>query len=347
MKGLMDMKRKIIIPASLALMLVLTIFISPLQTLALDFLSIFRVNDIKTIEITIADLEEGMQTISYLKKDFMEQEVEHNPPINIVSQTQHEVKQLAEVEEFDAFRLHLPRDLASQKPEISAVDSSKVTFMLDVDAFNELLKALNSPKQLSGSLKDVEMTMVFSAAVYAKYDDVLFLATQKSYLDAPEAAKKELRDVMLNLPIIPVNLRKQLEEIEQDSSDIYLPVLAGLGSEVDLGGKKGYVYSMADLKALTEITSQDMSQQGIHGKPLNSLTSELQEAVKDEIAQKNIIKYGGEKISALKDAQQNVIEKLPDLENASLLVWTKNGNFYGLIGNKPDTELVKIARSVR
>ncbi|MCB8816161.1 hypothetical protein [Desulfosporosinus shakirovi] len=347
MKGSDGMKRKIVIGASLVLMLGLTTFVKPVQTLALDTLSIFRVNNVKTLEITIGDLQEGMQTISNLKEDFKGMNFEHSSLINVVTHPQHEVTKLQEAEEFDAFKLRLPRELESQKPEISAMDSSKMTFTLDVDASNVLLKAVNSPKLLSSDLNNVEMSMVSSAAAYAKYDDVLFVATQKAYLDAPKAAKKELRDVMLNLPLIPANLRQQLAEIEEDTSDIYLPVLVGFGREVDLGGKNGYVYTMSDLKGFTETIPQDMSAPGSHGQALEGLNGESHEAAMAEMSKKLISKYGEEKFAALKEAHKMAAEEMPDMENASVLIWTKDGNLYGLMGNKTDAELAKIARSVR
>jgi len=302
---------------------------------------------VKTLQITIADLQEGMQTISNLKEDFKGKNFEHNSLINVVSQPQHEVTKLKEAEEFDAFKLRLPRELASQKPEISAMDSSKMTFTLDVDAFNELLKAVKSPKQLSSNLNNVEMSMVSSAAAYANYDDVLFLATQKSYLEAPQAAKKELRDVMLDLPLIPTNLRQQLAEIDEDSSDIYLPVLVGFGRDVDLGGKNGYIYTLSDLKGFTDTIPQDMKAPGSHSTSLEDLKGKSQVAFMDEMSQTFINKYGEEKFAAMKEAHKMATEEMPNMENASVLIWTKDGNLYGLIGNKTDAELAKIARSVR
>ena len=267
--------------------------------------------------------------------------------INVVSQSQHEVTKLKEAEEFEAFKLRLPGELASQKPEISAMDSGKMTFTLDVDASNELLKAVNSPKLLSSNLKDVEMSMVSSAAAYAKYDDVLFLATQKSYLEVPQAAKKELRDVMLDFPLIPTHLRQQLAEIDEDSSDIYLPVVVGFGREVDLGGKNGYIYTLSDLKGFTETIPQDMIAPGSHTQSLEGLNGQSHEASMDEMSQKLISQYGEEKFAALKEAHKMATEEMPKMENASVLIWTKDGNLYGLIGNKTDAELAKIARSVR
>lgn len=340
------MKRKISILASLALVLALITFVKPVQTLALDTLSIFRVNNVKTLEITIADLQEGMQTLSNLKEAFKGKTFEHNSLINVVSKSQHQVTKLNAAEEFEAFKLRLPRELADQTPEITALDSGKMTFTLNVDAGNQLLKAVNSPKLLSNNLQNVEMSVVSSAAAFANYGDVLFVATQKSYLDAPQAAKSELRDVMLDMPLIPVNLRQQLAEIDEDSSDIYLPVLVGFGREVDLGGKNGYIYTLSDLKGLTETIPQDMIASGSHSQALKGLQDKSQAGM-DEMSQKLMSKYGEEKLAALKEAHKMAMEKMPDLENASVLIWTKDGNLYSLIGNKTDADLAKIAGSVR
>jgi len=347
MKGFDTMKRKMFILTSLVLMLALITFVKPVQTLALDALSIFRVTDVKTLQITIADLQEGMQTLTNLKEESKGKTMEHTSLINVISQPQHEVTKLKEPEEFDAFKLRLPRELEAQTPEISAMKSGKMSFTLNVEACNELLKALRSPKQLSSNLNDVEMSMVSSAAAYAKYDDVLFLATQKSYLEAPQAAKQELRDVMLELPLIPMNLRQQLAEIKEDNSDIYLPVVVGFGRKVDLGGENGYIYTLSDLKGLTETIPQDMIAPRSHSQALEDIKSESHEVAMAEINQKMISKYGEEKFAALKEAHTMATAEMPNMENASVLIWTKDGNLYGLIGDKTDAELAKIARSVR
>ncbi|OEH84506.1 hypothetical protein BHU72_09890 [Desulfuribacillus stibiiarsenatis] len=342
------MKRKFVISTSIALVMALVMFVQPVQTLALDFLSIFRVNDVKSIKITLADLEEGMQTISNLKKSFDGKEFEHKPLINVVSKSEHEVSKLTDADDFDAFKLRLPRDLESEKPEITAVGSVSTTFTIDVDASNEVLRMLNSSKQLSDNLRNVELTMVSSDSAYAKYEELLFFATQKSYLDAPKALKDELHNVMTNLPIIPTNIRQQLAKIEQDSSDIYLPVLVGFGREVDLGANNGYIYTLADFKALNETMSKNMVAPESHNTAIDSLTgNKSHKASIDEMKQKFMSKHDEQELVAMKEAHEKAIQEMPNLENASVLIWTKDGIMYGMIGNKTDAELTKIARSVR
>ncbi|WHY77599.1 hypothetical protein QNH20_26695 [Neobacillus sp. WH10] len=344
------MKRNIFIIGVITVAVASVAFVKPVQSFALDALSIFRVSNVKTIEISMADIQEGMQTFSQLKEDLKGQMFSHEPVINVVSEPKPEMKQLKAAEEFEAFKLRLPKAFESQNPKISAMDASEMKFIVNVDAANEMLTALKSPKKLSNKLNNVELNMKSSAAAFVQYDDMLFFATQKSYLDGPKAAKNELRDVMLNLPLIPSHLHSELSDIEENSTDIYLPVLQGFGREVDLGGKSGYIYTLSDLKSLTGNMPEGMKMNDSYKhqevKKDASLPADHQAKV-DEMNKKFIAKYGEAKFAALKEAHHKALKEMPNMDNASILLWTKDGNLYGLIGNKSDAKLSEIARSVR
>ena len=326
----------------------LVAFVKPVQSLALDVLSIFRVNDVKTIEISITDIQEGLQKAAGLKEDLKGQKFEHKSPFTIISEPKHEVKSLENAKEFKAFKLRLPRELESEKPEISAIVASEMQFSIDVNAANEILKAVKSQKLLSDKLNNVKLTLKTSAAAFAKYEELLFFSSQNSYLDAPESAKQELRNVVLDSGLIPSNLRSQLAEIDINSSDIYLPVLVGFGREVDLGGKNGYIYTLSDLKSLTGNLPEGMGTSEKHPKVTKDTKLPADHTVKaEDMTQKFIQKYGEAKFTAMKEAFKKSSEEMPNMDQASVLIWTKDGNLYGLIGNKTDKELTEIAKSVR
>ncbi|MGI1658297.1 MAG: DUF4367 domain-containing protein [Desulfitobacterium sp.] len=355
------MKKKLLITVSIASALALVAFVKPVQTLATEVLSVFRVNDVQTIQITLADLQEGMQNVANLQKElkakypagFKGEGIEHKSLINVISQPQHQVRELEKAEDFKAFRMRLPKELEGQTPAISALEASEFKFTLDVQGINGVLTTLKSPKQLTPALDKVEMTLKSSGAALVKYEDVLFTASQKSHLDAPEAAKTELREVMLNLPVLPTHLRQQLAETESDSNHIYLPVFEGFGREVDLGNQKGYIYTLADLKGIIESFSQDMpmTQTGTEAssKYLDHAQGKVDEAKVAEFKAQFIAKHGEDQYTALLEAHKKAMEDISaiDYEKASMLIWTKDGNLYTLTGNKTDAELAKIARSVR
>ena len=324
------MKRKLFIYAPLVIVLGLLAFVKPIQTFALDALSIFRVNDVKTLEITIADLQEGAQNFSAIKDKAIEKEHSHKSLINVLTQEKPEIMTLATAKDFKAFRLKLPKELESQTPKISALAPHSIKFTLNTEASNDVLKTLESPALLPSSLNNVEMSMNLPAAAFAKYEEVLFFATQKPALEAPNMTKEELKALMLQIPLIPNNIRQQLAEIDLNSNDIYLPVLIGVGREVDLGGRIGYIYTMSDLKGFTKTLPSDFITQD----------KEMKHETKHQA------KLSEERLASMKEMHEKYKQDMPNLENASVLIWTKDGVIYSLVGNKTDAELSKIARSV-
>lgn len=344
------MKRNILIMGAVTVAFASVAFVKPVQSFALDALSIFRVSNVKTIEISMADIQEGMKSISKLKEDLKGKTFNYEPVINVISETKHVMKPLKEANEFEAFKLRLPKALESENRKISAIDPVEMKFTVNVDAANEMLTDLNSQRKLSNKLNHVELKMKSAAAAFVQYDDMLFFATQKSYLDGPQAVKGELRDVLVNLPLIPSHLRDELSDIDENSSDIYLPFLQGFGREVDLGGKSGYIYTLSDLNSLTSTLPEGLNMSGSYnhqkvksGTPL----PEDHQAKVDEINSKFIEKYGEAKFAAMKEAMNKAMKEMPNMDDASILLWTKDGNLYGLIGNKSDAKLSEIARSVR
>lgn len=332
------MKRKLLIFPPLLLVLVLLAFVKPVQTFALDALSIFRVNDVKTIEITVADLQEGAQNFASLKekaKSLEGVETFDHSFIQVLAKEKPEVKTLASAKEFEAFRLRLPKELQAQTPTISAIDPHAINFSINTEATNEMLKAFTGSVLLPNTLNNVEMSMNIPAAALVTYPDVLFFATQKPALEAPTEAKEALREFSLQFPLIPSNLQQQLAAIDIESNDIYLPVLVGLGREIDLGGRIGYIYTMSDLQGFTQSLPTDLQQ-----------PTAQHDDMKHEFDKKHQAELSEEQLAAMEEMHEKFKEDMPNLENASVLIWTKDGVMYGLIGNQTDAALSKIARSV-
>ncbi len=347
----MKKKLKFILPAFL--IVAVMIFVQPVRSFALDVLNVFRVSDVKTVKITVTDMQEAMNTLKTLETENadliakhqdahangVKAEAPHSEFVNLITKDKPEVKQLESAKDFKAFKLRLPQELESQKPVLSAVDPFEIKFSLNVDPINDVLKLLKS-KPLSSDLNKVEMSVQVPGSVVAKYDDLLFFATQKPALQAPENAKKEIHNLVVNSPLIPTNIRTQLAEIDIDSSDVYLPVLVGVGREVDLGGRMGYIYTMSDLKNFTNtnIPAEMKNKEQTHDTAKMEELKAKHEAELTDAERAELAKFQAK--------HEQMIKDMPNMENASVLIWTKDGVIYGLVGDKTDTELSEIARSV-
>ncbi|MDF2557458.1 MAG: hypothetical protein K0R71_1286 [Bacillales bacterium] len=335
------MKKSWIIYGTIATVLALIAFVKPMQSIALDALSMFRVNDVRKIEITFADIQEGMLKYESLKENLKGKTFEDKSPFIMVSEPKHTTKKIKNAKDFEAFKLRLPLDLESEKPEITSINETNMKFKIDVEAANEYLKAIKNPILLSNDINNVDLTLKSPASAIVKYKELLFFATQKTYLDAPEQVKKDLRSAIIDSGFIPMNLKKQLSEIDVNGSDIFLPVLVGFGKEVDLGGKNGYIYKVSDLEALSKIA------ESVKGKSGTPIASEETHLFENENTKKFIEKYKESNFAAMKEAHMKATKDMPNMENASVLIWSKDGILYGLVGSKSDKELTNLARSVR
>ncbi len=288
----MKMKMRIITAVVIAAVLTLTITVPQVQAFAFSALSVFRVGDAKTITITIDDItlmaEQAKESIT----SGMKNPKEHISGTENGSIDKSDYKTLSNASEFTAFNVKLPRELNDQKPELFATD------VMD--------KSIEMPNGESISIS-------LSPSFIAKYENVVFMATQGMNNDMNQELKTEMWQKLLAAPILTDNIRSQLAAIDPNTKDIYLPVITGISREVDLGGSTGYLYATSDMQSImgalpTELTA--------------GFSNKMNEAVSAEGTQS-------------------------EHKNMNVIIWTKGGVLYILVGDLSDSELAAIARSVR
>lgn len=286
------MKKRIISAGAIAVALVLTITIPQVQTFAFSALSVFRVGDAKTITITMDDIAE----MSGLAKEYIPSGLEK--PEGYTNGTEKvfiekpDYKTLSDASEFTAFNVNLPRKLNDQKPELFATD------VMD--------KSIEMPDGESISIS-------LSPSLFAKYENVVFMATQGLNSDVSRESKDEMWQKLLSVPVLTDNIRSQLAAIDPDTKDIYLPVITGISREANLGGSTGYLYATSDMQSI-----------------MGALPPELTAGVSDKMSEAMTTK-----------------ETPSERKNMNMIIWTKSGVLYVLAGDLLDSELVAIARSVR
>lgn len=286
-------------------MLACVILIQPVRAAAESALTIFRVNDVNTITITVTDLQDmiaGFRSSGVFPTKDMSGQTKSDSEAQAPDNLKSHIKSLNSVRDFNAFSFSLPTALKSESPKLYTTDSESKTITLDTTGINAELKKMGAATMLDSSLNGSEITVDTPASITAEYSDVTLIATQSAYIDAPDTTTNSLWKSVLSIPAIPDDLRVQLAAIDPKTRDIYLPVIEGLGRETDLGSTTGYIYSTSDLAQVASV-------------------------IPDLIGSTQLTKLQS--------------------ENESALIWVRNGVLYCLAGQKSDSELSQIARSIK
>lgn len=289
--------------------LALVIGVPQVQAFAVSALSIFRVGDTKTITITLEDIAQMTESAKLYAQekegyDLENKEFPHDKEaMKAEFEAAHGEKPgyltLTNVNEFAGFDVNLPRDLKNETPELYATEVFEKTF----------------------EMKEGEsVTVAMSPMLVAKYEQVVFMATQGFSDTVSAQVKEEMWEKVLSVPILTENIRAQLAAIDPTTNDIYLPVITGVSREADLGGRTGYLYSASDMKMLMGEEFSSMMPSGMN----EELNAELNEELNAELN-----------------------EELNSELTGNVIIWTKNNVLYVLAGEVSDSELIAMARSVR
>ena len=301
--------KKMIIRAAVAITLVAAMFIPNVQTFAISAMSVFRIGDVRTITVTLPDIEEMAAYFEEHRDLFHELMDSHWDECEKTAELERPERdmsqfELSDISEFEAFSVRLPQ-VQDEAPNLFAFDANVTEFTLDVTTKNMILAMLPDMPLFDTDLNGEVITLHSPAVLFAEYDSLMFAATQMPYVEAPVAVKESLQSTLLALPFLSTNLRSQLAAIPLDNRDVYLPVIMGLGREVSVGRNIGYIYSSADLSVMLE---------QMPGNRLNP--------VPDHTA-------------AIEWERQ-----------ASVLVWVEDGVLYLMAGPLSDSELVRLARNI-
>lgn len=233
------MKKKRIVSFLLVGVLIAALFIPQVNAFAMDVLSNFRVGQTKTINITLDDVAQmsaTMQTYAEAAEngdldDALSEQYETVAPAydHETPDTAAEGTELEDIDGFTAFPVNLPRSLEGEPVSLYATAVQEKTFVTE---------------------DGTEVRVALSPSLLAKYDNVLFAATQGISDTLSSEQRAQLHQQLVDLPIWTENIRTQLSAIDPDTKDIYLPVLTGISREASIGSTTGYFYGMTELQGL-------------------------------------------------------------------------------------------------
>ncbi len=222
------------------------VLIPPVRAAAVSALSIFRVAETKIIKITVNDLQSLMTFIDQAE-EAQDTDVSESALSGLLEKAASGFKEISGVDDFTDFQFDLPTALKDETPALYAAGSQTQTITVDTDKINAELHRLGAAVPLDSAPDGADVAVSTPPAIIAEYADVVLLATQTVFIDDPSGIMDAIKVSLLSIPAISDDLHAQLQAIDPETRDIYLPVIEGLGRETRLGGTTGYLYTTADL----------------------------------------------------------------------------------------------------
>jgi len=260
LKGAIWMRRGLRKWAAVAasiVMLTTALTITPVQQAVANFLSIFRVQQIEVVQLNPGDMQ---QMANAIESKVGEVDLQQFGKVEIKQKPEQKRLPLDNISSEVPFDFKLPAFTpAGFMPEQAAsiITGGKSEFQFNVEQVNSLLKSLGSSTLLPESLEGKTFSISTPAIVQVKY---LAPDGQRSFsysqFESPEIIAPSgvdpnaLRAALLDLPILPDDLRTQLAGIEDWQHTLILPSVQGT-EELMINGKKAiFARSNGDLTSL-------------------------------------------------------------------------------------------------
>lgn len=230
---------------------------APVRSAVASALQIFRVQKVQTVTISRADLQ---QLAAAVKKGghvdlkaFGEAWIDGSASkVETVTAAQAQAA------------LDLPVKLPSSQhgePTLLLSHGQTYKFKLNVSAINEALTAYGSdrglPESLDGKVFSIQVAPILLARYPApagsvvagmpnKYNGVYVGQGHSPQLVVPDGVDpNELREVLLNLPILPANIRSQIAAVKDWQSTLLIPNVDGTAHDVTIDSVSAVVVTPA------------------------------------------------------------------------------------------------------
>ncbi len=240
------------IAAVLATMISLAALLSfaPVRASVADFLSIFRMDRIETVNITprdLARLEEVM------KSGGEEVNIENFGEVAVEGKEETKIVSLEEAQKAVDFSLKIPGTPVDGfgSPTISMQSSMKVKLNLDVEKVNSLITSFGGNELLPETIDGKTFILGIPTMIRAEYPAVdqgsrpLDIAQARSpeIMVPGEVDVDTIRDALLGLEVLPEDFRKKLAAVDDWQRTMLVPNIDGSTQEVSVNGLDGVFVS--------------------------------------------------------------------------------------------------------
>ncbi|MDI6816922.1 MAG: zf-HC2 domain-containing protein [Actinomycetota bacterium] len=232
-----------LVPLAAVAVLAMALSFAPVRGLAADFLNIFRVQNVEVITISPEDMH-ALQRLG--EEGGGKVDIENLGKIESGGFTQPEQVTMNAAKEAVDFDLKLPQGLTGyNEPSYNVQKGFATSFTLDVDKANEVFKSFGATQLLPGALDGKKFTAKMPTVVIVNYPKenggmvVIGQARSPEFILPAGVDADAVRDVLLSLPALPENIRKQLEAVKDWRNTLIIPNIDGSAKEVKVGDAEG------------------------------------------------------------------------------------------------------------
>lgn len=224
------------------------------QVAADQFLSMFRVNQVEMVKLTQEDMNEVDQWLSREEEGTFE--LKGLGEIGISDRTTDfnsysEQSRFNRVKEAEESGYDVPEINSFTFESLNIDPGYKMSFNLDVKKANNLLTQFGVERQFDQALDGKTFSLQVGES---RNFDFRKEEKQVSYskVDAPTFAVpkgtsvEELKDTLLELPFVPYNVKRQIQQIQSIEETLPLPYIEHEDEELEelnIAGNKGYLMS--------------------------------------------------------------------------------------------------------
>lgn len=215
---------------------------APVQQAVADFLSVFRVQQVQTIKVNPSEMEQMAKAI---ESQVGEVDLQQFGKVEVTKQPKVVKVSLAEAQGQVPFKLKQPTFVPANYTlanQVTVHQDGDASFRLNVDKSNALLKSLGAknmlPEELQGKAFHIHMPAGVHMQFMLQNGNRGFTLSQFSSPEVTvptEVDPQTLRAALLDLPILPSDLRTQLANIEDWQHTLVIPETEGL-EKINIAG---------------------------------------------------------------------------------------------------------------
>ncbi len=239
--------KRIAAVACAAVIMTTCLAFQPVRAAISNTLLIFRANDVKSINITLDDID---KIKAQLAKTDAEIDIKALGRIKTTGSFENKTLSMEEAKALKDFEVAFPDESLGNNPQISTVDPFTMEFTLNVPSINKFLKSFGTQTLLPESLDGKTFQVNFPRVINIDYNDsangyLQMMQTKSPEINAPDGVNPDdIYNSLLSMPILPENIKKQLSDAKDWRNTLYIPVVDSKSQEVSINGAKGYIMDL-------------------------------------------------------------------------------------------------------